>query len=64
MRWLRILKERGVAAHQDDGRNGPSQREAGYADTSVIFVYSAFGWYYMEPNSDPLEPPTFAMKVA
>jgi len=64
MRWLKTLKDRGVAAQQGEARNGPSPREADDADTSVIFVYSAFGWYCMEPNSDPLEPPAFLMKVA
>jgi hypothetical protein len=64
MRWLRILKDCGVAAQQDEGRSADSRSEAGDANTGVIFVYSAFGWYCMEPNSDPLEPPGFMMKVA
>jgi hypothetical protein len=62
MRWLRNLKDRGVSARDDEKRENRFARDAD--DPGVIFVYSAFGWYYMEQNSDPMEAPGFAMKVA
>lgn len=62
MRWLRNLKDRGVPARQDEKCRTRFVKDKD--DPGVIFVYSAFGWYYMEQNSDPMEAPGFLMKVA
>jgi len=58
MRWLRSLVRRGVAAYQQPEESQPPRREA-YDRPAITIICTQFGRYYLETNTDPLDPPGF-----